>query len=122
MDSRAIESTLRGEIENARTSDDLEAVRLRYLGRKGLITAYLHEIKDADPAERPRIGAEANRLKVLCEELLEARAQTIGAGAANPWYDPPADGSLPATPALVGRRHIIAQTYRRIRDVLEGMG
>jgi phenylalanyl-tRNA synthetase alpha chain len=58
MDSRAIENTLRAEIESARTSDDLEALRLRYLGRKGLITAYLHGIKDADPAERPRIGAK----------------------------------------------------------------
>jgi phenylalanyl-tRNA synthetase alpha chain len=122
MDSRAIESSLRTDIESARSSGDLEAVRLRYLGRKGIITAYLHGIKDADPDERPRIGAEANRLKAMCESLLEARAHAVGGGDTNPHYQPPIDGTLPASPALVGRRHIISQTFRRIRDVLEGMG
>ncbi len=122
MDPRAIETSLRADVENARNAQDLEAVRLRYLGRKGLITAYLHGIKDAEPAERPRIGAEANRLKLMCEALLDARAQVLGGGEGNEHYQPPVDGALPATPALAGRRHIIAQTFRRIRDVLEGMG
>jgi len=122
MDPRAIESSLRADVENARTSADLESVRLRYLGRKGVITVYLRGIKDAGPAERPAIGAEANRLKLMCESLLEARARALGGGDINPHYHPPSDGTLPATPALAGRRHIITQTFRRIRDVLEGMG
>ena len=122
MDPRAIESALGADVENAQNAQDLEAVRLRYLGRKGLITAYLHGIKDAEPAKRPRIGAEANRLKLMCEALLDARAQVLGGGEGNEHYQPPVDGALPATPALAGRRHIIAQTFRRIRDVLEGMG
>jgi phenylalanyl-tRNA synthetase alpha chain len=122
MDPRAIESSLRADVESAGTARELEDVRLRYLGRKGLITAYLHGIKDADPAERPKIGGEANRLKQLCESLLEARTLSLGGGAGNPHYHPPVDGTLPASPALPGRRHIITQTFRRIRDVLEGMG
>jgi phenylalanyl-tRNA synthetase alpha chain len=122
MDPRAIESSLRADIESAGTPQDLEGVRLRYLGRKGLVTAYLHGIKDADPAERPRIGAEANRLKLMCESMLEARARSLGGGDGNPHYQAPLDGTLPALPALAGRRHIISQTFRRIRDVLEGMG
>ena len=122
MDPRAIETSLRADVENANTPRELEDVRLRYLGRKGLITAYLHGIKDADPAERPKIGAEANRLKQLCESLLDARAQALGGGADNPHYHAPIDGTLPAAPAVAGRRHIISQTFRRIRDVLEGMG
>ena len=122
MDPRAIESALCADVENASNAQDLEAVRLRYLGRKGLITAYLHGIKDADPAERPKIGAEANRLKLMCESLLAARAEALGGGEGNEHYQPPVDGALPATPASAGRRHIIAQTFRRIRDVLEGMG
>jgi phenylalanyl-tRNA synthetase alpha chain len=122
MDPRAIEDGLRDEVETARTPDELERVRLRYLGRKGLITAYLHGIRNLDAAERPRVGAEANRLKALCESLLEARARALGTGARNPHYRSPVDGTLPATAGLVGRRHIISQTFRRIRDVLEGMG
>ncbi len=122
MDPRALESALGADVENAQNAPDLEAVRLRYLGRKGLVTAYLHGIKDADPAERPRIGAEANRLKLMCEAMLASRAEAMGGGEGNEHYQAPVDGALPATPALAGRRHIIAQTFRRIRDVLEGMG
>jgi len=121
MDSRAIENSLRADIDGAATPDDLESVRVRYLGRKGVITAYLHGIKDAAPEDRPKIGAEANRLKTLCESLLEDRAAAFGGGV-NPHYEPPLDGTLPATLGVAGRRHVIAQTFRRIRDILEGMG
>ena len=122
MDSRAIEISLRAEIEGARTPDEIEAIRVRYLGRKGAITSFLRGIGEAPAEERPRLGAEANRLKTLCEDLLARRGVALGTGRANPLYEPPVDGTLPATSGLVGRRHIISQTYRRIRDVLEGMG
>jgi phenylalanyl-tRNA synthetase alpha chain len=122
MDPRAIEKSLRSDIEAIRTSDDIEAVRVRYLGRKGVITAFLRGIGEARPEDRPRLGAEANRLKTLCESLLAARASAMGSGGDNPLYEPPADGTLPATSGVVGRRHVITQTFRRIRDVLEGMG
>jgi phenylalanyl-tRNA synthetase alpha chain len=122
MDPRPIENSLRDDIAACRTPGDLEAVRVKYLGRKGLVTAFLRRIGEATPAERPQLGAEANRLKVLCEALLAERRVALGEGEENPWYQAPADGTLPATGGLAGRRHVIAQTFRRIKEVLEGMG
>jgi phenylalanyl-tRNA synthetase alpha chain len=122
MDARAIESSLRGDIEGATTPGDIEGVRVRYLGRKGVLTAYLRGIGDAAPDERPRMGAEANRLKALCEALLAERVAELAGGEGNPHYEVPVDGTLPAGTGVVGRRHIISQTFRRVRDALEGMG
>jgi phenylalanyl-tRNA synthetase alpha chain len=121
MDPRPIENALRADIAASTTPSDLEAVRVKYLGRKGVLTAFLRAIGEATAEDRPRLGAEANRLKSLCESLLDARAALLGTGAEN-FYVAPVDGTLPATSGVVGRRHVIAETFRRIAHILEGMG
>jgi phenylalanyl-tRNA synthetase alpha chain len=121
MDPRPIENALRADIAASTTPGDLEAVRIKYLGRKGVLTAFLRAIGEATAEERPRLGAEANRLKALCESLLDARAAELGGGDEN-YYVAPVDGTLSATNGVVGCRHVIAETFRRIALILEGMG
>jgi len=121
MDTRAIETSLRRDIAECTNADALEAVRVRYLGRKGVVTSLLRAIGEATPEERRRLGEEANRLKQLAEVLIDERRAGFG-GAHNDLYQRPVDGTLPALTGTVGRRHIITQTFRRIRDILEGMG
>ncbi len=122
MDPAQIESSIRHDIAACTTPDALEVARVKYLGRKGVITAMLRTIGDAGPEERPRIGAEANRLKALVETLLEERRDAIGGGERNEYYSAPVDGTLPATRGVVGYRHVISQTLRRMKTILEGMG
>jgi phenylalanyl-tRNA synthetase alpha chain len=121
MDPRPIENSIRDDVAAAKTPDELEAIRVRYLGRKGVLTAFLRGVGQASAEERPRLGAEANRLKSLCESLLAVRRAELGEGV-DSGYVAPIDGTLPATDGLVGRRHVIAQTFRRIGHILEGMG
>ncbi len=121
MDPRPIETALRVDVAAATTPDELEAVRVKYLGRKGVLTGFLRAIGQVQPEERPRLGAESNRLKTLCETLLAERAAELGVGD-EVAYQRPIDGSLPATNGSVGRRHVISQTFRRIGSILEGMG
>lgn len=121
MDPRPIENALRDDVATCTTPDELEAVRVKYLGRKGVLTAFLRAIGQAPSEERPRLGAEANRLKSLCETLLAERGAKWGGGD-DAGYAAPIDGTLPATSGVVGRRHVISQTFRRIAHILEGMG
>ncbi len=122
MDPASVESAIRSDVGACGTPEDLETVRVRYLGRRGVITALLRSVGEASPGERPRLGAEANRLKILVEDLLEVRRGEIGGADRNDLYEPPVDGTLPATPGLAGRRHVISQTLRRMKTILEGMG
>jgi phenylalanyl-tRNA synthetase alpha chain len=122
MDPAQIESSIRHDIAACTTPESLETARVKYLGRKGVITAMLRTIGDAEPEERPRIGAEANRLKVLVETLLEEGRSAIGGTERNEYYAPPVDGTLPATRGVVGYRHVISQTLCRMKIILEGMG
>jgi phenylalanyl-tRNA synthetase alpha chain len=122
MDPKPIESAIRADVSACASADDLEAVRLKYLGRKGVITSFLRTVGEAPPEERPRLGAEANRLKTLVEELMEARRGELGGGDHNPFYRAPLDGTLPASSGAIGYRHVITQTMRRMKSILEGMG
>ncbi|NIM19955.1 MAG: phenylalanine--tRNA ligase subunit alpha [Candidatus Latescibacteria bacterium] len=118
-----LESKIRWEINRCERRDDLQAVRVKYLGRKGQITLLLRSIKDAPPRERPRLGAACNRLKDFLEEQLAAKAEELSrAGEANELYQPPHDPTLPAHDGIRGHRHVISMVLRRMKEIFYGMG
>ena len=51
------------EVAGARSTSDLEQVRVRVLGRAGELTTLLRSLGAIPAAERPRVGEEANRAK-----------------------------------------------------------
>ena len=57
------------EVAAARTEQELDAVRIRYLGRKGSLTTVVRGLRELPAAERPAEGALINEVK----ETLEAR-------------------------------------------------
>ncbi len=123
MDVESLERSIQEDIKEATSADALEAARIRYLGRKGRVTALLRDIKDAPPEERPRIGAAANRLKELAEGLLEEKAKELrGSQRASRFYTPPHDATLPAHDGARGHRHILSQTFKELKDIFFGMG
>ena len=68
---------IRAAAENSLTAagsaDELEAVRIRYLGRKGELTQALSEMSRLPADERPTIGGIANEAKRAIEARLKAR-------------------------------------------------
>lgn len=104
-------------------SDDkeIEAVRVALLGRKGEVTSLLRGLKDADPAERPALGAELNRLKVDLGEALDSRlAELGGAETEAPLVG---DLTLPGVPpASVGTNHPLLTVMESVCDIFYGMG
>jgi len=122
MDVDKIESALRADIAAAGDPEALDAVRVRYLGRKGRVTAMLRAISDAPAEDRPRLGAESNRIKILVEELLAARRAELVPQDENAFYAAPIDGTLPATDGSSGRRHVLVQTFNEMRGIFHGMG
>ena len=100
---------------------EIEVVRVALLGRKGEVTGLLRGLKDADPAERPALGAELNRLKVDLGEALDARAAELGGGKS----EAPLVGdlTLPGVPPVaVGTSHPLLTVMEAICDIFYGMG
>ena len=65
------------EIAACRTDPDLEAVRVRYLGRKGSLTGVLRGLRDVPVDERPAVGALVNDVKDAVEKALKMIEPTL---------------------------------------------
>jgi phenylalanyl-tRNA synthetase alpha chain len=96
------------EARAAAGADDLEKVRVKYLGRKGLLPEIMQGLKDADPAERPAMGRISNELKQELGSLIESRRAELktaaGAGKAQSF-----DDTLPGQWRPLGSKHPISQ-------------
>lgn len=62
-------------VKAAATSADLEQIRIKYLGRNGLIPALMKQLKDVPAEERPAFGKAANAWRQEIDEAMKARAE-----------------------------------------------
>jgi len=67
------------EVAGARSTSDLEQVRVRVLGRSGQLTTLLRSLGSIPAAERPRIGEETTRAKASVEAAIAARLEGLKA-------------------------------------------
>ncbi len=76
-----LEKAAAAEIGAADTTDALEEIRVRLLGRKdGRLTGVLRGLSQLPAEERPQVGARANQVKQAVQDLLSARAEQLAAG------------------------------------------
>jgi phenylalanyl-tRNA synthetase alpha chain len=119
---------LRGEAEAAigaaGTSAELEALRVRYLGRKAELPNVLRGIATLAPEQRGPTGKAANQARQALEALIAARSQQLAGGELEARLRADvADVTLPgAPPQPVGRLHLLTATRREIEDVFLGLG
>jgi phenylalanyl-tRNA synthetase alpha chain len=111
------------EIATASSPDALEQVRIKYLGRQGLVTGLMRGL-GALPAEQRRdAGARLNTLKDTVAAAVEARAAELGRAALSGRLAAEhADATLPVSPGAVGRIHPISQTIDEIIAIFGEMG
>jgi len=98
----------------------LEEVRVKLLGRKGLITGVMRELGHLPQELRPAVGKEANLLRKKIEEAL-AEKKRLGSeerGVGKALFD----YTLPGRTPWLGRLHPITQTIIEIEDIFRGMG
>jgi len=105
---KTLETQVREELGRVTSIADLEALQIRFLGRKGELTQCLRELGTISPEERPLVGQEANRLKGILEGLFKQKKEAFsGEGEA---VLSRFDWSLPGRKTIRGRRHPISQT------------
>jgi phenylalanyl-tRNA synthetase alpha chain len=106
-------------LAGAANAADLEAARIRYLGRKSELTHILRGLKELPPAERAAAGARANRARARLESLLASAEARIGRAAAP---DAARDVTLPGRRPPVGHHHLIHSVIREISDIFRSLG
>jgi phenylalanyl-tRNA synthetase alpha chain len=109
------------EIKSAQGADDLEILRVKYLGRKGALTQILRSLGQLDPDARRRVGQEANAVKQALEEAL-AQALTDLKAAARRAAAPVIDVTLPGRRQAWGRLHPLTQINQEVCDIFQHLG
>jgi len=109
----------------------LEQLRVRFLGKKGEVAALMKQLGGLSAEERPAFGQQVNALKAELSEVLETRkaqaeARAEDAALAAGWLDPTlstaaAGATVSALPAL-GHRHPITSLLDTVIDHFRGLG
>jgi len=111
------------EIREAAGLADLDQLRVRYLGKKGVLTALLKELGRLPPQERPKAGQQVNDAKQRLSVLIEQRqAELAQAEVSRKLREERVDVSLPGRRPLIGGLHPVTQTIDRIQAFFAGMG
>ncbi|MBS1272015.1 MAG: Phenylalanine--tRNA ligase alpha subunit [Candidatus Marinimicrobia bacterium] len=120
-DIEDIRSSFSDALESAGDDlEELESLRIQYLGRKGKVQQLFSLIGQADPEERPKIGKLINDLKEEVTDKLEsAKAQ---AEAAKERKEAEIDVTLPGVQPFVGHDHPLALTMDKMQQIFTSLG
>jgi phenylalanyl-tRNA synthetase alpha chain len=119
----AIVREAREALAAARSTAELEQVRVRFLGRQGALTQLLRSLGTLSPEERPVVGASANAAKRELDALLDARL--THASEADRRRDRAAarlDLTLPGRRPPVGAVHPLTRVHDEIVSIFAGLG
>ncbi len=110
-------------LEQAASAEELEALRIQLLGKKGELTAILKQMGKLSAEERPVMGQIANAVRADIEAKLdECRAQ-LEKAALNARLEAEAlDVTVPGTPVRLGHRHPMNVSLEELKNIFIGMG
>lgn len=111
------------EISSASDKASLEAVRIKYLGKKGALTAILRGMGALTAEERPVIGAYANTVRANIEAMLEEKGAALASEELkNALVKEKLDVTMPAKVKTIGKLHPITQVENRMKEIFVGLG
>lgn len=104
-------------------SRELDAVRVKYLGKKGEVTALMKNMRSLSPEERPAFGQMVNELRSAIENGLAERKERLEEIALQHKLESETlDVTMPGTPVTVGTKHPINTVLDEVKDIFIGMG
>lgn len=118
-----LQQEAQGAIAAATSLEDLEQLRIKYLGKKGSLSQVLGSMGKLDAAERPRIGALANEVKEALQASLEqTRAALQTAQIEAQLAAETLDVTMPGVFMPQGHSHPLTSTIERALDIFVGLG
>lgn len=105
------------------TLDQLEQLRVNYLGKKGQLSQILRGMGKLSPDDRPRIGALANEVKEALQQSLDNKRQDLQATQIQAQLaDETLDVTMPGVYRPQGRIHPLNSIIDQVLDIFVGLG
>lgn len=115
-----IKSEYESEISEIQNSDDLERIRIKYVGRNGIIPKLFDQLKSAQKAEKPLLGKSLNILRDNVTKQIKEKQSEFSKGVDTEYKK--IDLTLPGKKYNIGSRHILTQTLDEIKSIFKSMG
>ncbi|MBT3300476.1 MAG: phenylalanine--tRNA ligase subunit alpha [Candidatus Marinimicrobia bacterium] len=101
-------------------AQDIENLRVKYLGRKGLVAGLFSSMGNLSAEERPQAGQLLNALKNDLSEQFQKKMDENNSGAQT--QDPYFDATLPGIAPALGSMHPLERTLQEIKDIFISIG
>jgi phenylalanyl-tRNA synthetase alpha chain len=109
--------------EQAASTQDLDQVRVQYLGKKGHLTQLLKGLGQLSAEQRPQAGARINEAKQALQDVLNARKDALEGAALNARLAAETiDVTLPGRGQALGGLHPVTKTLERIEAFFANIG
>ena len=116
-------SDAKAEVTKATELKEIEDLRVKYLGKKGEVTAVLKGMKDVSKEQRPILGKKANEVRDEITAVLSEKKMSLEAEALEKQLAAEAiDVTLPGRQVTTGQTHVLTQIMEDIEDLFLGMG
>ncbi|MBL7575575.1 phenylalanyl-tRNA synthetase, alpha subunit [Peptoniphilus asaccharolyticus DSM 20463] len=118
-----IKARVQSELNEIQDLKELDQLRVKYLGKKGEITAVMKEMGKLSAEERPVIGALANEVRTEIENSLQDKITTLkNKELLEKLESERIDITLNKEPLLVGHEHPLIKTIEELEDLFISMG
>ncbi|MDH3348810.1 MAG: phenylalanine--tRNA ligase subunit alpha [Desulfobulbaceae bacterium] len=107
-------------IQDCTSTDELEALRIKYLGRKGLFSSLMRGLGKVSSEDRPRLGKLANDVKTDVESVFSNKKDELSTTANA--QDSSLDYTLPGRYIPFGNAHPVTKVMDEVIAIFEGMG
>lgn len=119
----AIKAAVMEELAKSEHLQDIQDIRVKFLGKKGELTAIMKEMKNLSKEDRPKVGQLVNTARSAIEEQLNAKLEEVKAKElAAKLESEKIDITLPGRKPVTGHEHPLHQTLRLMEDSFLRMG
>ncbi|HZJ74965.1 MAG TPA: phenylalanine--tRNA ligase subunit alpha [Clostridia bacterium] len=118
-----IKTAAKSEIESAISRQELEALRVKYLGKKGELTSILKQMGSLSPEERPIMGALANEVRGFIGDTLDEKMKLLAKDEQIEKLKSEAiDVTIPGSSKKLGNKHPLTVVLDEVKNIFFGMG
>lgn len=122
-DLKKIEKEAEAELKEVADLDELEEMRIKYLGKKGKIQAIFSQMGKIEADQRPVVGKEANILKEKIQGWLGEHKERLEKEAVQKRFEAEKiDVTLPGSEVEAGRSHPLSLVTKELEDIFHWFG
>ena len=119
----AILADAKNQVANSQNETEIESIRVKYLGKKGELTAILKQMGSLSPEERPKMGALVNEAKQELEELISVKKKELkSAEQQKKLAEETIDITLPYKEIKRGKLHPLNTVLDDMINIFQSMG